>query len=416
MPPSLLHACPATPTLLLDIPSTLSAPPGLVPRSTHKPLATPHALTDPKQPTPFTQSLSALHARLLPTLTAALTDLHTSYTGPYHHPRSTDSPPPPGSELDFHACTLLQSPLPFSSSTSTDEAITLTAPTTLSDISDIHGTPVTNASASWLTLTLTYPSPPKLFHLPPHSTFLLSRFQSSTATFSSYAAAVGRFDFTLLDPPWPNRSAARSAAYATLSRFNIHELLQLPLGAALAPGALVGVWITNKPRYRAFVVEKLFVRWGVEEAGEWVWVKVTAEGEPVVALEAAMRKPGRAGKRVKLGVEEAGVGVGRVPGRTVVAVPDLHSRKPGVKELVEPYLPENYRACEIFGRNLTEGWFTWGDEAIKFNWDGHWKPEAENITTTAAATATAADAAAVNGNGNGNGNGDEIRDDEMTDE
>ncbi|RPB10522.1 MT-A70, partial [Morchella conica CCBAS932] len=196
------------------------------------------------------------------------------------------------------------------------------------------------------------------------------------------------FDFALLDPPWPNRSAARSAAYATLSRFNIHELLQLPLGAALAPGALVGVWITNKPRYRAFVVEKLFVRWGVEEAGEWVWVKVTAEGEPVVALEAAMRKPyevlvfgrkpgggrgggvgerGRAGKRVKLGVEEAGVGVGRVPGRTVVAVPDLHSRKPGVKELVEPYLPENYRACEIFGRNLTEGWFTWGDEAIKFN-------------------------------------------------
>lgn len=138
-----------------------------------------------------------------------------------------------------------------------------------------------------------------------------------------------------------------------------------------------------------------------------------------------------------------------------MAVPDLHSRKPGVKgallhsstlvvfsyflsffsfapflfgiialyryspgstELVEPYLPENYRACEIFGRNLTEGWFTWGDEAIKFNWDGHWKPEAENITTTAAATATAADAAAVNGNGNGNGNGDEIRDDEMTDE
>lgn len=41
-------------------------------------------------------------------------------------------------------------------------------------------------------------------------------------------------------------------------------------------------------------------------------------------------------------------------------------------ELVEPYLPETYRACEIFGRNLTEGWFTWGDEALKFNWDGHW--------------------------------------------
>lgn len=73
---------------------------------------------------------------------------------------------------------------------------------------------------------------------------------------------------------------------------------------------------------------------------------------------------------------------------------------------MEPYLPENYRACEIFGRNLTEGWFTWGDEAIKFNWDGHWKPEAE---TTATATADTVD-------GNGNGDGSDIRDDEMTDE
>lgn len=42
-------------------------------------------------------------------------------------------------------------------------------------------------------------------------------------------------------------------------------------------------------------------------------------------------------------------------------------------ELVESYLPEAYRACEIFGRNLTEGWFTWGDEALKFNWEGHWR-------------------------------------------
>lgn len=42
-------------------------------------------------------------------------------------------------------------------------------------------------------------------------------------------------------------------------------------------------------------------------------------------------------------------------------------------ELVESYLPGAYRACEIFGRDLTEGWFTWGDEALKFNWEGHWR-------------------------------------------
>lgn len=48
-----------------------------------------------------------------------------------------------------------------------------------------------------------------------------------------------------------------------------------------------------------------------------------------------------------------------------------------VAALVEPYLPVSYRACEIFGRNLTEGWFTWGDEALKFNWEGHWTKEGD---------------------------------------
>jgi N6-adenosine-specific RNA methylase IME4 len=41
-------------------------------------------------------------------------------------------------------------------------------------------------------------------------------------------------------------------------------------------------------------------------------------------------------------------------------------------ELIEPFIPDQYKAAEIFGRNLTEGWLTWGDEAIKWNWDGHW--------------------------------------------
>ncbi|KAI5845009.1 MT-A70-domain-containing protein, partial [Morchella snyderi] len=240
------------------------------------------------------------------------------------------------------------------------------------------------------------------------------------------------FDFALLDPPWPNRSAARSAAYSTLSSRpgggggggGIHELLQLPLGPALAPGALVAVWITNKPRHRAFVVERLFARWGVVEAGEWVWLKVTGGGEPVVALEAAMRKPyevlvfGR--KPAGGGEEEAGegggVGVGRVPPMTIVAVPDLHSRKPGVKELVEPYLPEDYRACEIFGRNLTEGWFTWGDEAIKFNWDGHWKPEAAEGAPTTTTTASSSSGGGGSSTATAAENGDGGDGDEMTDE
>ena len=46
----------------------------------------------------------------------------------------------------------------------------------------------------------------------------------------------------------------------------------------------------------------------------------------------------------------------------------------GLVGLIEEYLPKDYKACEIFGRGLTEGWSTWGDEAMKWNWDGHYAP------------------------------------------
>lgn len=45
--------------------------------------------------------------------------------------------------------------------------------------------------------------------------------------------------------------------------------------------------------------------------------------------------------------------------------------------MIEEYLPREYKACEIFGRGLTEGWCTWGDEAIKWNWEGHYAPVGE---------------------------------------
>jgi N6-adenosine-specific RNA methylase IME4 len=65
---------------------------------------------------------------------------------------------------------------------------------------------------------------------------------------------------------------------------------------------------------------------------------------------------------------------GTVVRRVVAAVPDLHSRKPCLKELFELlHMPADYQAVEIFARNLTAGWHSWGDEAILFNWDGFWK-------------------------------------------
>ncbi len=34
--------------------------------------------------------------------------------------------------------------------------------------------------------------------------------------------------------------------------------------------------------------------------------------------------------------------------------------------------PSDYQALEIFARNLTAGWWSCGDEVLKFNWEGCW--------------------------------------------
>lgn len=320
-----LYSSPAGDIVLLDIPASLSAPPGRVPRCSYQPPATPYALAEPKVQTAFARDLARIHDRLRPSLLTALQHLRQHYAGPFCLPRvSPDDPdPPPGAELDFHAHPLLQLP------SCAQEPLDLHYDTTFPDISDILSLPILSSSSVWTTLTLSHPHPPKTFHIPPRASFLLSRFQSSTTTFTVLAERLQRFHFILLDPPWPNRSAARSNTYSTLS---ITHLLRLPISAALVPdgAGLIAVWVTNKPAVRSFVLDTLFPRWGVSLAGEWIWLKTTTAGDPVFALESSMRKPYEALLFARK------PGSADLPSKTIVAVPDMHSRKPCVKGLHPP--------------------------------------------------------------------------------
>ena len=88
-------------------------------------------------------------------------------------------------------------------------------------------------------------------------------------------------------------SASRSASYVT---FDIYDLFRLDLPAILgeagsAKPTLVATWLTNKPKYRRFVIEKLFPAWQITlAADEWYWVKVTTEGEAIFSLGTSSRK------------------------------------------------------------------------------------------------------------------------------
>lgn len=186
----------------------------------------------------------------------------------------------------------------------------------------------------------------------------------------------------------------------------------------MSPSCVVGVWITNKPSIRETVLdpsEGVFAAWGAELVEEWVWMKTTARGEPVSSLEGVWRRPyevllvgrrrkdGMSGTRGGEGFWEEGLGEDgddgegerKVKRRVILGVPDLHSRKPCLKGLMEEILLRDhhhhhghhhhdgrtgYRALEVFARNLVAGWWSWGDECLKFNWEGYWRSGDERET------------------------------------
>ncbi|KAH7031089.1 MT-A70-domain-containing protein, partial [Microdochium trichocladiopsis] len=204
-----------------------------------------------------------------------------------------------------------------------------------------------------------------------------------------------KFDLVLLDPPWPSRSARRKKSgtnYATVS--NMAEARQLitavPVASRLAAGGLVAVWITNKPAVYDLLVGAggVFSQWGVELVGEWIWLKVTSTGQPVFNMHSQWRKPWERLLLARprnpnpggslLGGSSSNIGQDRprkqrsVQTKVILAVPDLHSRKPNLRGLLQDLLPPDYLGLEVFARHLTAGWWAWGNEPLLFQKGEHW--------------------------------------------
>jgi N6-adenosine-specific RNA methylase IME4 len=186
--------------------------------------------------------------------------------------------------------------------------------------------------------------------------------------------------------------------------------------------SLAAIWITNAEKARRAAYDAL-TGTGFRVVEEWVWVKTTVDGQPVSAIDGLWRKPyeilviGRAdqgGRTVDLNVaapviptetvEEStvhendllGIDPASIRRRVIAAVPDLHSRKPNLKEVFERVFfkegdadgrsglddsdarVQSYSALEVFARNLTAGWWSCGNEVLKFNAREYWVDECDS--------------------------------------
>lgn len=323
--PSVLFESPDKSIIVLDIPTSLEESqvlPSQIPRRrivSAEPPATPYPTPEPRQHGGGDHSALASPAAQLAelmtaaTVSSALEDLSNSYSysGPFHLDRLIEPQPPP--------------------------SVSVLPPLLPDKAEPLHG--------------------------------------SIEALRDSFHSSAPKFDLVVLDPPWPNRSVRRMKdKYATVSNLTeMHNLLlQIPLPAHLAPDGLVAVWITNKHSIHDFLTSHtgLLATWGLEFVTEWTWLKVAASGEPLYDIESTWRKPWEKliiAKRIGSKKPEA------LKPKVVVAVPDVHSRKPNLRDLFQDVLGKECLGLEIFARNLTAGWWSWGNETLRFQQPEHWK-------------------------------------------
>ncbi|SPN97553.1 uncharacterized protein DNG_01064 [Cephalotrichum gorgonifer] len=229
------------------------------------------------------------------------------------------------------------------------------------------------------------PAQPQVAHFIPEGSRSLRG--SIQETRDEFASSAPLFDLILMDPPWPNRSAKRKrGGYVTChGHEDTRQLLSLiPVPAHLAPGGIVAVWVTNSHSATELLTAKdgLFSQWGLEPAAEWIWLKVTASGEPMVDVESTWRKPW---ERLLIARKKGDTPRKMVDRKVIVAVPDLHSRKPNLRCLFDEVLDPGYQALEVFARHLTAGWWSWGDEVTKYQSDNHWIPDHQDTDREGAA-------------------------------
>ncbi|GKT85444.1 MT-A70 family protein [Colletotrichum tofieldiae] len=197
--------------------------------------------------------------------------------------------------------------------------------------------------------------------IPEESAYLSGSIQETREAFLSTAP---KFDLIVLDPP--GRTSPRGERLAaippsTVSRRLGHFWITSPSLAILQMAA-------------SLLYGGVLASWGLEVAAEWIWVKLTSRGEPIFDPESAWRKPWE-----RLIIARKRGDNRKVSQRVIAAVPDVHSRKPNLRHLFEDELPQGYLGLEIFARNLTAGWWGWGNEVLRFQEPQHWivhsKPE-----------------------------------------
>ncbi|KAF5307138.1 hypothetical protein FQR65_LT00654 [Abscondita terminalis] len=177
-----------------------------------------------------------------------------------------------------------------------------------------------------------------------------------------------KFDLILLDPPWWNKYIRRKKAktdFGYQMMFN-DDIKALSINNLLKDDGVVVVWCTNSEQHIKALTIDFFHKWGVKFAAKLYWVKITTSGDTICNFS---DPPGKQPfEQIVIGVKHnSNKALLNLNGKLVVSVPSaLHSHKPPLIKILEPYLPENPHCLELFARYLQPNWSSWGLEVLRF--------------------------------------------------
>lgn len=200
--------------------------------------------------------------------------------------------------------------------------------------------------------------------LPPRCSFVLGQVQQLGHVL------LGRsYRLIMMDPPWINKSVARSKGYET---FHHTELLSMDiLSIADEQQCVLGIWVTNRPQYTSFLLETLLPKWDFQYHETWYWLKICANAELVTPLTSSHRLPFEKliiayRGQSDVDCEQLAAALGSRP-KVVASVPLRHSWKPPPEcffsaDACELFSPK----IEFFARELRPHWTSVGNEVLKF--------------------------------------------------
>lgn len=176
----------------------------------------------------------------------------------------------------------------------------------------------------------------------------------------------GGYQIILADPPWrfatySDKGKSRSAErhYGCMA---LDAIKALPVAAHAARDAVLYLWVTCPFAELAYQVVHA---WGFTYKSQVVWVKTTADGAGLSVGTGYYYR----GNAELLYICTRGKGLPRLSHgepNVILSPRREHSRKPDEQySLVNTLYGTDYRRLEMFARQPTPGWETWGLESHK---------------------------------------------------